>query len=66
MAITKSLRATAISTTLSGFPSAALFVFCLALLASNAVALIKAALRAMHGDEEADERSGYSMALEIK
>jgi IS4 transposase len=48
------------------YPSAALFVFCLALLASNAVAVIKAALRAAHGDEEADELSGYYMALEIK
>jgi len=48
------------------YPKAALFVFCLALLASNAVAVIKAALRAAHGDEEADELSGYYMALEIK
>jgi len=48
------------------YPSAALFVFCLALLASNAVAVIKAALRAAHGDDEADELSGYYMALEIK
>lgn len=48
------------------YPSAALFVFCLALLASNAVALIKAALRAAHGEKEADELSGYYMALEIK
>jgi hypothetical protein len=48
------------------YPPAALFVFCLALLAANAVALIKAALRAAHGDEEADALSGYYMALEIK
>jgi IS4 transposase len=48
------------------YPSAALFVFCLALMAANAVAVIKAALRAAHGDEEADELSGYYMALEIK
>ena len=48
------------------YPSAALFVFCLALVASNAVAVIKAALRAAHGDEAADELSGYYMALEIK
>jgi Transposase DDE domain len=48
------------------YPSAALFVFCLALLASNGVAVIKAALRAAHGEEEADELSGYYMALEIK
>jgi hypothetical protein len=48
------------------YPSAALFVFCLALMAANAVAVIKAALRAAHGDQEADELSGYYMALEIK
>jgi IS4 transposase len=48
------------------YPRAALFVFCLALMASNAVAVIKAALRAVHGDDEADELSGYYMALEIK
>ena len=48
------------------YPSAALFVFCMALVASNAVAVIKAALRAAHGDEEADNLSGYYMALEIK
>jgi DDE family transposase len=48
------------------YPSAALFVFCLALLAANAVAVLKAALRASHGEEKADEMSGYYMALEIK
>jgi IS4 transposase len=48
------------------YPRAALFVFCLALTAANAVAVIKAALRAAHGDEAADELSGYYMALEIK
>lgn len=48
------------------YPRAALFVFCLALMAANAVAVIKAALRAAHGDEVADELSGYYMALEIQ
>ena len=48
------------------YPPAALFVFCLALVAANAVAVIKAALRATHGDEEADKLSGYYLALEIK
>jgi IS4 transposase len=48
------------------YPSAALFVFCLALVAANAVAVLKAALRAAHGDEEADKLSGYYLALEIK
>ena len=41
------------------YPKAALFVFCLALVAANAVAVIKAALRAAHGEEKADELSGY-------
>jgi hypothetical protein len=48
------------------YPKAALFVFCLALVAANAVALVKAALRAAHGEEDADELSGYYLALEVK
>jgi IS4 transposase len=48
------------------YPKAALFVFCLALVAANAVAVIKAALRAAHGAEAADELSGYYLALEIR
>jgi IS4 transposase len=48
------------------YPPAALFVFCLALVAANAVAVLKAALRATQGEEEADEMSAYYMALEIK
>ncbi len=48
------------------YPKAALFVFCLALTAANAVAVIKAALRAAHGEAEADDLSGYYLALEVK
>lgn len=48
------------------YPPAALFVFCLALMAANAVAVLKAALRATHGEETADEMSAYYMALEVK
>ena len=48
------------------YPAAALFVFCLALTAANAVAVLKAALRATHGVEQADEMSAYYLALEIK
>jgi hypothetical protein len=48
------------------YPKAALFVFCLALVAANAVAVLKAALRAAHGEEPADELSGYYLALEVK
>jgi hypothetical protein len=61
-----------ITTTLSceintlGYPKAALFTFCLALLAYNAVALIKAALRYEHGRKTVhDKVSGYYLALEI-
>jgi IS4 transposase len=49
-----------------GYPKAALFTFCLALLAYNAVSLIKAALRREHGRKKVnDEISGYYLALEI-
>jgi len=48
------------------YPPAALFVFCLALMAANAVAVLKAALRASHGVEQAEEMSAYYLALEIK
>ena len=48
------------------YPPAALFVFCLALMAANSVAVLKAVLRTVHGEETADEMSAYYMALEIK
>lgn len=48
------------------YPPAALFVFCLALLAANAVAVLKAALRATHGEAKADTLSAYYLALELK
>lgn len=48
------------------YPRAALLVFCLALLAANAVAVIKAALRAVHGETAEEETSGYYLALEIE
>jgi len=48
------------------YPKAALFVFCLALMAANAVAVVKAALRAAQGEAQADELSGYYLALEVK
>jgi hypothetical protein len=61
-----------ITTTLSceintlGYPKAALFTFCLALLAYNAVSLIKAALRSTHGRQQInDEVSSYYLSLEI-
>jgi hypothetical protein len=48
------------------YPKAALFAFCLALLASNAVALLKAALRAAHGPEAVETLSVYYAALDIQ
>jgi hypothetical protein len=49
-----------------GYPKAALFAFCLALVASNAVALMRAALRAEHDAKDVDEMSSYYMAQEIR
>src|SRR5215813_8176514 len=49
-----------------GYPKAALFGFCLALLAYNAVAVLKAALRAVHGGAQVQQAiSMYYLALEI-
>ncbi len=49
-----------------GYPKAALFAFCLALVASNAVALLKASLRAVHGEKVVAEMSSYYMAAEVR
>lgn len=50
-----------------GYPKAALFAFCLALVAYNAVSVIKAALRREHGGQKVHaEVSGYYLALEIR
>ena len=50
-----------------GYPKAALFAFCLALVAFNAVSLLKASLRAVHGEETVNEKvSGYYLNLEIR
>src|SRR5262249_26242036 len=49
-----------------GYPQAALFAFCLALVASNAVALLKAALRATHDDRAVAQMSSYYMSLEVR
>ena len=49
-----------------GYPRAALFGFCTALVAHNVMAVVLAALRCQHGEEIIDERfSGYAMAEEI-
>jgi IS4 transposase len=61
-----------ITTTLSceintlGSPKAALFAFCLALLAYNAVSVLTAALRREHGRQKINDAvSGYYLSLEI-
>jgi Transposase DDE domain len=48
-----------------GYPKAALFGFCVAVVAYNVLAVLQAALRAVHGEEKVQkEVSGYYMALE--
>jgi len=49
-----------------GYPKAALFAFCLALMASNAVALLRAALRSVHDLDAVEEMSRYYVALEVR
>ena len=49
-----------------GYPKAALFGFCVALIAYNVLAVVKAALRTLHGEEVIDnELSGYYLAGNI-
>lgn len=49
-----------------GYPKAALFGFCLALVAYNLLAVVLAALRGVHGEERVDEEvSLYYIANEI-
>ncbi len=49
-----------------GYPKAALFGFCLALVAYNVVSVVKAALRAAHGKEYVEEQlSMYYVTLEV-
>jgi IS4 transposase len=50
-----------------GYPRAALFSFCMALVAYNVMAVVKAALRSVHGETKvAEEVSGYYLADEIR
>jgi IS4 transposase len=49
-----------------GYPKAALFAFCVALVSYNVLSTVKAALRAVHGEEVvAQDISGYYMAEEV-
>ena len=49
-----------------GYPKAALFSFCVALLSYNVMSTVKAALRAAHGAEETETVSGFYLADEVK
>jgi hypothetical protein len=50
-----------------GYPKAALFTFCIALVAYNVLSTVKAALRSVHGTEKIEaEISSYYLADEIK
>jgi IS4 transposase len=50
-----------------GYPKAALFAFCVALVADNVLSTLKAALRSVHGEAVvAEEVSGYYVADEIR
>lgn len=48
------------------YPRAALFAFCLALVASNAVALLKASLRGVHPAGDVAAMSSFYMAEEVR
>jgi Transposase DDE domain len=48
-----------------GHPLAALFVFCLAVVAYNGSRVLTAALSAAHGNEAVEELSDYSLSCEI-
>lgn len=49
-----------------GYPKAAIFAFCIALVAYNGISVIKAALRSAHGTQPVEENvSGYYLSLEI-
>jgi hypothetical protein len=48
-----------------GYPKAALFGFCMALVSYNVLGVVKAAFRAAHGHDKGQEISTYYMADEI-
>ena len=48
------------------YPPAALFAFCLGLVASNAFALMRGAVRAVHGESARKGLSSYAVALDIQ
>jgi IS4 transposase len=49
-----------------GYPKAALFAFCVALLLENALTMLKGSLSAVHGAEAAAELSGNLLSYELQ
>ena len=49
-----------------GYPKAALFSFCMALVAYNVMSTVKGALRSVHGETKVDGISGFYLADEIQ
>jgi IS4 transposase len=49
-----------------GYPKAALFTFCVALLLENTLSMLKGSLRAAHGDEAAENLSGNLLSYELQ
>lgn len=49
-----------------GYPQAGLFAFCVALVAYNVLAVVRASLRAVHGQEAEENTSTYYLATEIQ
>jgi hypothetical protein len=49
-----------------GYPRAGLFAFCVALVAYNVLAVVRGALRAVHGQAAEEEVSTYYLAAEIQ
>lgn len=48
-----------------GYPRAALFAFCMSVVAGNALAILKGNLRSVHGDELVAELSNYALVNDI-
>ncbi len=48
-----------------GYPKAALFAFCVALVSYNVLGVVKAALRSVHGEEAVEGLSSYYLADEV-
>jgi hypothetical protein len=48
-----------------GYPRAALFAFCMSVLAGNALAVLTGSLRAVHGDEMVAELSPHALIKEV-